>query len=158
MNAAIICVGRLKESWWRDAQAEYVKRLSRFMNPEVVEVQDLPEPARSSQAQQAQIIEEEGRRILAKIRPEDGVVALCIDGKAMDSVAFSQRVVSEFERGRRVVFVIGGSLGLSAQVRSRADWKLSFSPMTFPHQLARIVLLEQLYRSMKIASNERYHK
>ncbi len=158
MNAAIICVGRLKESWWRDAQAEYVKRLSRFMNLEVVEVQDLPEPARSSQAQQAQIIEEEGRRILAKIRPEDGVVALCIDGKAMDSVAFSQRVVSEFERGRRVVFVIGGSLGLSAQVRSRADWKLSFSPMTFPHQLARIVLLEQLYRSMKIASNERYHK
>ena len=158
MNAAIICVGRLKESWWRDAQVEYVKRLSRFMNLEVVEVQDLPEPARSSQAQQAQIIEEEGRRILAKIRPEDGVVALCIDGKAMDSVAFSQRVVSEFERGRRVVFVIGGSLGLSAQVRSRADWKLSFSPMTFPHQLARIVLLEQLYRSMKIASNERYHK
>jgi 23S rRNA (pseudouridine1915-N3)-methyltransferase len=158
MNAAIVCVGRLKESWWRDAQAEYVKRLSRFMNLEVVEVQDLPEPARSSQAQQAQIIEEEGRRILSKIRPEDGVVALCIDGKAMDSVAFSQRVVSEFERGRRVVFVIGGSLGLSAQVRSRADWKLSFSPMTFPHQLARIVLLEQLYRSMKIASNERYHK
>lgn len=158
MNVALICMGRLKERYWRDAASEYEKRLTRFGKFEEIELPDLPEPANSSPAIEAQICEREGRSILQKIRPDDIVIALCIGGKQMDSVKLSQTLTEQFDTGRRVVFVIGGSLGLSPEVVARAQIKLSFSPMTFPHQLARIMLLEQLYRAVKIASGERYHK
>ena len=127
MNMALICMGRLKEKYWRDAANEYEKRLSRFGKFEEIELPDLPEPANSSPAVEAQICEKEGRAILQKVREDDIVIALCIGGKQLDFIA-------------------------------RANFKLSFSPMTFPHQLARVMLLEQTYRAMKIAAGERYHK
>ena len=158
MNMALICMGRLKERYWRDAADEYEKRLSRFGRFEEFELADLPEPANSSPAIEAQICEREGRAILQKVREGDIVIALCIGGKQLDSVQLSQALTRCGDTGRRVVFIIGGSLGLSPQVIARADFKLSFSPMTFPHQLARVMLLEQTYRAMKIAAGERYHK
>ena len=158
MQLALICVGKLRERSFRAAADEYEKRLARFGRFEEIEVPDLPEPANSSEATQALLCRREGEAILAKIREGDIVVALCIDGRQMDSVRFSQRLTALADTGRRVVFVIGGSLGLSEQVVARAQEKLSFSPMTFPHQLARVMLLEQLYRACKIAAGERYHK
>ena len=158
MNAAIVCVGKMKEKYWRDAAAEYEKRLSRFGRLETIELPDLPEPVNSSLAIEAQIRQREGEAILAKLRPDDIVVALCIEGKQLDSVALSAQLARYADTGRRVAFVIGGSLGLSPEVVARANMKLSFSPMTFPHQLARVMLLEQVYRACKINAGERYHK
>ena len=158
MNMALICMGRLKEKYWRDAAAEYEKRLSRFGKWETIELNDLPEPSNSSPAIEEQIRRKEGEAILAKVRDGDVVVCLCIEGKQMDSVQLSAKLTEMIDTGRRVVFIIGGSLGLSPQVTVRANLKLSFSPMTFPHQLARIMLLEQTYRALKISAGERYHK
>ena len=158
MNMALICMGRLKEKYWRDAAAEYEKRLSRFGKWETIELPDLPEPSNSSPAIEEQIKKKEGDAILSKIRDGDIVVCLCIDGRQMDSVQLSKKLTELADTGRRVVFVIGGSLGLAPVVVARAQVKLSFSPMTFPHHLARIMLLEQTYRAMKIAAGERYHK
>ena len=158
MNMALICMGRLKERYWRDAAAEYEKRISRFGKFEEIELPDLPEPSNSSPAIEEQIRRKEGEAILSKIRDQDIVVCLCIDGKQMDSVQLSRKLTELNDTSRRVVFVIGGSLGLSAQVVARANLRLSFSPMTFPHQLARIMLLEQTYRALKIGAGERYHK
>ena len=158
MNMALICMGRLKEKYWRDAAAEYEKRLSRFGRWETIELPDLPEPSNSSPAIEEQIRKKEGEAILAKLRDNDIVVCLCIDGKQLDSVQLSKKLTELTDTGRRVVFIIGGSLGLSQAVVARAQMKLSFSPMTFPHQLARIMLLEQTYRALKIAAGERYHK
>jgi len=158
MNMALICMGKLKEKYWRDAAAEYEKRLSRFGKWETIELPDLPEPSNSSPAIEEQIKKKEGEAILSKLRDSDIVVCLCIDGKQMDSVQLSKKLTELTDTGRRVVFIIGGSLGLSQQVVARAQMKLSFSPMTFPHQLARIMLLEQTYRALKIAAGERYHK
>ena len=158
MNMALVCMGRLKEKYWRDAATEYEKRLSRFGKWETIELPDLPEPANSSPAIEEQIKKKEGEAILARIRDGDIVVCLCIDGRQMDSVQLSRKLTELIDTGRRVVFVIGGSLGLSADVVRRAQLKLSFSPMTFPHQLARVMLLEQVYRAMKIGAGERYHK
>ena len=158
MNMALICMGKLKEKYWRDAAAEYEKRLSRFGKWETIELPDLPEPSNSSPAIEEQIKKKEGEAILAKLREGDVVVCLCVDGKQLDSVQLSKKVTEMIDTGRRVVFIIGGSLGLSDDVVRRAQLKLSFSPMTFPHQLARIMLLEQTYRALKIAAGERYHK
>ena len=158
MNTAIVCVGRLKEKYWRDAAAEYEKRLSRFGKCEIVEVGDLPEPQNASPALEAQLRQKEGEAILAKLRQDDTVVALCIEGTQMDSVELADQLRRYADTGRRVAFVIGGSLGLSPEVVARANMKLSFSPMTFPHQLARVMLLEQVYRACKINAGERYHK
>ena len=158
MNMALVCMGRLKEKYWRDAATEYEKRLSRFGKWETIELPDLPEPANSSPAIEEQIKKKEGEAILARIRDGDIVVCLCIDGRQMDSMQLSGKLTELIDTGRRVVFVIGGSLGLSPEVVRRAQLRLSFSPMTFPHQLARIMLLEQTYRALKIAAGERYHK
>ena len=158
MQQAIICVGHLKEKFWADASAEYEKRIGRFASLEVIEVPDLPEPAHSSPAIQRQIMEKEGKSILARIRPGDFVAAMCIDAPRMDSEDFARFVREVADSSRRLVLVIGGSLGLSGEVVQRADRKISMSPMTFPHQLARIMTLEQLYRAHKINGGERYHK
>lgn len=138
---------------------EYIKRLSRFCTTEEIELPDLPEPSASSAAIEEQIIRREGESILARVRPGDYVVALTIPGKQWDSAALSRHLSDLKVRGvGRMVFIIGGSLGLSDAVKKRADEELSMSKMTFPHQLARVMLLEQLYRCMKIEAGERYHK
>lgn len=158
MNAALICVGKLKERYWRDAASEYEKRLTRYGRLEIIEIPDLPEPAKASFAEEQRIKEAEGAAILRKIRQDDLVVALMIEGKQMDSPTLAEMLQTYYDTGKRVVFVIGGSLGLAAGVAARADRRLSFSPLTFPHQLARIMLLEQIYRCCKIEAGERYHK
>lgn len=158
MNGAIVCVGRLREKFYAGAAEEYEKRLSRFGKMEIVEIPDLPEPPNASDAQRAQVMEKEGAAILSRLRPGDYVTALCIDGPQLTSEEFARHLARNDMRGGRQVFVIGGSLGLSPAVIARADEKLSLSRMTFPHQLARVLLLEQLYRACKINAGERYHK
>ena len=148
----IIGVGRLREKFFRDAAEEYKKRLSRYVKLNIIEVDDLPEDGGDMTKKK------EGEMILSKIRPDDFVVANCIDGKQMDSVELSEFFREREMYGSRVVFVIGGSLGLSDEVIRRANKKLSMSKMTFPHQLFRVMLLEQIYRAQKILSGERYHK
>ena len=157
MNVSIVAVGRLKEDWQRDACREYLKRLTRYGNFEVVEVPDQPEPERASPAQIRQSLEKEGREILRRLRPEDRVVALCIKASAPDSVGLA-KMLEDWSDGRRLVMVIGGSNGLSDEVLSRADARLSFSNLTFPHTLMRVILLEQLYRAQRILSGQKYHK
>ena len=149
MNATILCVGKLKEKWQADGCAEYLKRLSRYGKYEIVAVDDVREPEHPSEALIRQGIDREGAALMTHIRPGDRVVALCIRADAPDSVAAD---------GRRVVFVIGGSIGLSDEVLRRADERLSFSNLTFPHGLMRVILLEQLYRSERIRAGEKYHK
>lgn len=148
----IIGVGRLREKFFREAAEEYKKRLSRYVKLDIIEADDLPEDAGEITKKK------EGEMILSKIRPDDFVVANCIDGKQMDSVELSEFFREREMYGSRVVFVIGGSLGLSDDVIRRANKKLSMSKMTFPHQLFRVMLLEQIYRAQKILSGERYHK
>ena len=159
MSISIIAVGKMKEKPYRAMADEYLKRLSRFGKTEEIELPDLPEPAASSAAIEKQIKDREGEAILAKIRPSDYVIALTIPGKQWDSPGLSRHVDDLMNRGNsNLVFLIGGSLGLSDKVIARADEEMSMSKMTFPHQLARVMLLEQLYRAMKIRSGERYHK
>ena len=160
MSAVILCVGKMKEKPYRQMADEYLKRLGRYGKYEEIEIPDLPEPASgSSEALEEQLKAKEGDAILAKIRPGDRVIALTIGGKQRSSEELAKHI-GEMKTGgiSRVVFVIGGSLGLGKNVLARADEELSMSPMTFPHQLARVMLLEQLYRAEKISAGERYHK
>ncbi len=143
----------------RDAVAEYEKRLTRYVKLDVVEVADEKTPDGASEKEEERIREKEGERLLRQIKEDDHVVALAISGKQYDSLAFARRLDGFALCGRsRVVFVIGGSLGLSEQVLARADEELSFSKMTFPHQLMRVILLEQIYRGYRIRRGEPYHK
>ncbi len=158
MSICVLCVGKLKERWEREACEEYLKRLSRFDSVEIREVPDQSEPAKSSEALARKVMEREGEQLLACVRPTDRVVALCIQGDAPDSEGLARKLSAWRMDGRRLVLVIGGSLGLSPAVLSRADEKLSFSRLTFPHQLMRVILLEQIYRAFKINAGERYHK
>lgn len=159
MSFTLISVGKMKEKPYRQMADEYLKRLSRYGKMEEIELPDLPEPVNSSPAIEAQIKTREGESILARIKPGDYVIAMTIPGKQWDSPALSRHLDDLMNRGASsIVFVIGGSLGLSDQVIARADEEISMSKMTFPHQLARVMLLEQLYRAMKIRAGERYHK
>ena len=159
MSVTILAVGRMKEKPYRMMADEYMKRLSRYGKFEEVELPDLPEPANSSPAIERQIREKEGEAILSRIRPGSHVIALTIPGKQWDSPGLSRHLDELMTRGASdIVFVIGGSLGLSEQVIARAEEEMSMSKMTFPHQLARVMLMEQLYRAMKIRAGERYHK
>jgi len=158
LSVVLIGVGKLKEKWEREACAEYAKRLSRFCTLEIRELPDQPEPDKPSEVLNRRVMDKEGKDILACIRPTDRVVALCIKGSTYDSEQFAGKLSDWSMDGRRLVLVIGGSLGLSQEVIDRADEKLSFSKFTFPHQLMRVILLEQLYRGFKIGANERYHK
>lgn len=159
MSFTLISVGKMKEKPYRQMADEYLKRLSRYGKMEEIELPDLPEPANSSPAIEAQIKAKEGESILARIKPSDYVIAMTIPGKQWDSPGLSRHLDDLMNRGASsIVFVIGGSLGLSDQVIARADEEISMSKMTFPHQLARVMLLEQLYRAMKIRAGERYHK
>ena len=158
MNAVILCVGKLKEKWQQGGCEEYLKRLTRYGKYEVVAVDDVREPDKPSEALNRQVMDKEAAALLKHIRPEDFLVCLCIQAAAPDSVALAKLTRSWAAAGRRVVFVIGGSLGLAKSVTDRADYRLSFSNMTFPHGLMRVILLEQLYRAERINAGERYHK
>jgi len=159
MKVNIITVGKLKERYWVDACAEYMKRLSAYCDPEIIEVKESQLRANPSEADEEAVKTEEGREILRRIRPEDYVITLEIKGKSLDSEELAWNIERLGISGRSsVAFVIGGSLGLSEEVSGRADLKLSFSAMTFPHQMMRVILLEQIYRSFKIIRGETYHK
>ena len=159
MKITVISVGKLKEKYLRDGIAEYVKRLGRYCKVELIEVADEKTPDGASEALEQQIKDAEGERILARIRSGDYVTALAIEGEMVDSPQLAARIEKLGIQGESsLVFVIGGSLGLSEKVLRRADWKLSFSRMTFPHQLMRMILLEQIYRSFRIIHHEPYHK
>lgn len=159
MKITVLCVGKIKEKYLRDGIAEYAKRLGRYCRLDIIETSDEKTPDQASEAMEDQIRETEGRRLLRYIRDNDYVTALAIDGKMLDSVELSQKLDALAVGGvSSLVFVIGGSLGLSGEVLARADYRLSFSKMTFPHQLMRMILLEQLYRSFRISRGEPYHK
>lgn len=159
MKITVAAVGKLKETFFSDAAVEYSRRLSRYCKLLIIQVADEKVPEKASAAQLCQIKEREGRRILAKVKDSSYVVALAIEGKKMSSEALAARLRQLALEGRSdLVFAIGGSVGLSEAVKHRADELLSFSDMTFPHQLSRIMLLEQLYRCFKINAGEPYHK
>lgn len=159
MKIKIACVGKVKDSFYREAVAEYQKRLSRFCALEIAEVADEKAPETLSPAEEAQVMEREGEKLLARILPGEFVVCLTIDGKSFSSDQFANTLQATFDRSVScITFVIGGSLGLSPAVTNRADLKLSVSDMTLPHGLCRVVLLEQIYRAFKINSHEPYHK
>lgn len=159
MKITIACVGRIKEKFYRDAVAEYEKRLSRYCKLEILEVADEKTPDGAGAALEEQIREKEGRRLLEKIREDAFVCALEIEGKRLTSEGFARWMEGLTVRGTsHIVFVIGGSLGLHESLRRRADMALSFSDMTFPHQLMRVILVEQVYRGFRIMHGEPYHK
>lgn len=159
MKITIVCVGKIKEKFYRDALAEYTKRLSRYCSLSITEVADEKTKEQASDVECAIIKDREGERILKSIREDGYVIALAIDGKNLDSVELSKKIEILALTGKsNLYFVIGGSLGLSDEVMKRADYKLSFSRMTFPHQLMRVILLEQIYRSYRIINHEPYHK
>lgn len=159
MNIQILCVGKIKEKYWLDAIAEYTKRLSRYCKISICEVTDEKTPDNASKKEEEEIKRIEGERLLGLVKKDAYVVVLAIDGKMLDSVELSEKISKIGVDGNGMIqFVIGGSLGLSPQVMARADYKLSFSKMTFPHQLMRVILLEQIYRSYRILNNEPYHK
>ena len=159
MKITLVTVGKIKEKFFEDAIKEYSKRLSRYCKLEILQVADEKTPEGASETVELQIKEKEGQRILSLIRDDAYVIALAIEGKMLDSEELAERIEKLGVSGiSQIVFVIGGSLGLSAQVMKRADYALSFSRMTFPHQLMRVVLLEQVYRGFKILAGEPYHK
>ena len=157
MKIKIVAVGKLKEKFWRDAENEYAKRLSRFCKFEIIELPDLKNPDLSSEALCLEVMKKEGKEILSKIKNEY-VIAMCIEGRKVTSERFSEMLSEIPMRNPDITFVIGGSLGLSDEVKKRADMKLSMSDMTFPHALARVMLTEQIYRGFKILKGESYHK
>lgn len=159
MKVTILCVGKIKEKYFTDAIAEYTKRLGRYVKLEIVEVADEKTPDGASEALEEQIKAREGERLLKYAKDGAYIIALAIGGRELSSVELSEKLDTLAVNGdSHVIFIIGGSLGLSAQVLRRADYLLSFSRMTFPHQLMRVILLEQLYRSCKITAHEPYHK
>lgn len=159
MNIQIVCIGKLKEKYWTEAVAEYSKRLSRFCTLEIVELKESRLPDKASEAEEKLVKQEEGREILKAIKPGSFVITLEILGKQLDSPQLAEKISQLSLEGKSsIAFVIGGSLGLSEEVSKRADFKLSFSKMTFPHQMMRVILLEQVYRAFKINRNETYHK
>ena len=159
MKITIVCVGKIKEDFYRKAIAEYAKRLSRYIKLEIIEAADERTPDYAGAALELQIKEKEGERLLRYIKEDAYVIALALEGKEFDSVQMSKSLEHFGMIGKSsLIFVIGGSLGLSEQVLKRADEAWSFSKLTFPHQLMRVILLEQIYRSFRIMHHEPYHK
>ena len=159
MKIKIVSVGKIKEKYLRDGIAEYSKRLSRYCKLEIIELKDEKTKENSSEKEDELVKKVEGERILKCINDDSYVIALAIEGMMLDSVKLSQKINElGINRVSEITFVIGGSLGLDKDVLARANYKLSFSPMTFPHQLMRMILLEQIYRSYRIINNEPYHK
>lgn len=159
MRIRIVAVGKCKEKYWRSAIDEYSKRLSKYCHLELVEVEDEKTPQFASELEETKIKEKEAERILKHISSQSYVFVLAIEGQQRDSVQFSKEIQKLAVEGKSdITFVIGGSLGLHESVMKRGNTQISFSQMTFPHQLMRVVLLEQIYRGYRIANNEPYHK
>lgn len=159
MKITLLTVGKIKEKYFTSAIAEYSKRLSRYCKLEIIEVADEKTPDKASEALERQIKEKEGKRLLAYIKEDAYVIALAIQGKMLSSEELAKKIERLGVSGKsHIIFIIGGSLGLADEILKRADFLLSFSPMTFPHQLMRVVALEQIYRAYKINQNEPYHK
>ena len=161
MNIEIICIGNLKEPWLRDAEKEYTKRLSAYLKLNITELSEKKLPKNSGKAEEESVKEKEGEALISSIEKfgDAFVFALDMRGKQFTSERFSEEISELALKGKSTfVFIVGGSLGLSEKVRKKADKILSFSEMTFPHQLMRIILLEQIYRSQKIQRSEPYHK
>ena len=159
MKITILCVGKIKEDFYRKAIAEYAKRLSRYCKLEIIEAADEKTPDSAVTALEMQIKEKEGQRLMKYVREDAYVIALAINGKEFDSLQMSSAIEQLALKGKSsLVFVIGGSLGLSEAILKRADEAWSFSKLTFPHQLMRVILLEQIYRSYRIIQHEPYHK
>ena len=159
LSVYLICVGRLKEKFYQDACAEYIKRLSPYCKLNVVELPEVKLPAKPSQGEIAAALEKEGEAIRQKIPPSARVAALCVEGRLRSSEEVARMFpVPGQSREKHMVFLIGGSYGLAPSIKAEANVQLSMSPMTFPHHLARVMLLEQIYRSFKIAEGSSYHK
>lgn len=159
MNISIITVGKLKERYFKEAVEEYSTRLSKYCKLDIIEVPDEKAPENLSPAQELIVIQKEGQGILKHVKEDAYVIALAIQGRQLSSEKLSDFISDLGIKGRSsIAFIIGGSLGLSDEVLKKADFKLSFSPMTFPHQLMRVILLEQIYRSFRIIKGEPYHK
>ncbi len=158
MKIRIACVGKMKESYFLKAQAEYLKRLSRFAAVEVLELADERTPAFPTEREREAVLKKEGERIKRAMAGFDVASVLAVEAQQMDSEAFAQRLGEKEAQGKSVCYVIGGSFGISEEVKRMAGEKISLSLLTFPHRLARIVLLEQLYRGFKICRGENYHK
>ncbi len=159
MKITVVCVGKIKEDYFAGAVLEYAKRLSRYCRLEIIEVADEKTPDQAPEAVNRQILEKEGKRILAKIPESAYVIALAVEGKQPDSPGLAAKIEKLGIQGiSHIVFIIGGSLGLYEQVMKAADEAMSFSRLTFPHQLMRVILLEQIYRAYRIINHEPYHK
>ena len=158
MNISILAVGKLKDRFFEEGCAEYAKRLGRYCTLSIREAADEKAPENLSPAQELQVKEREGKRLLGLLDPRDHVIALTVTGRDYTSEGLAKRIGALREEGKNVSFLIGGSLGLSPEAVARADEELSLSQLTLPHRLARLVLLEQLYRSFKILHHETYHK
>lgn len=159
MNISIICVGKLKEKYWQDAVMEYSKRLAPYCKLKIVELKETKLPLNAGTAETEAVRISEGKEILSRLGENTFVIALEIKGERMDSEKFAKKIERLGNDGKSdISFVIGGSFGLSGQVSARADYRLSFSDMTFPHQMMRVILLEQIYRCFKINKNEPYNK
>lgn len=159
MNIDVIAVGKVKEKFILDGIREYVKRLKPYCNINIIEVNDEKVPEGLSEKEKEAIMLKEGSKIIDKIRKGSFIISLCIEGKQMDSVEFARYIEDVMTAGNsNITFVIGGSLGLHDDIKSISDLKLSFSKMTFPHMLMRLILVEQIYRAFKIMKGEPYHK
>ena len=159
MKITLITVGKIKEKYLRDAIAEYSKRLSRYCKLDIIEVADEKTPENASDTVENQIREKEAERILMRVKDDAYVVTLEIKGKLLTSEELAEKIDKLGIQGTsHIIFIIGGSIGLGKEVLKRSDYALSFSKMTFPHQLMRVILLEQIYRSYRIISHEPYHK
>lgn len=159
MKITILAVGKLKEKYWKQAIAEYEKRLRAYSKIEMIEVPDEKAPETMSDKEIEQVKEKEGQRLLAKIKPQATVITLEIQGKMLSSEGLAKELQQRMTQGQSdFVFVIGGSNGLHQDVLNRSNYALSFSKMTFPHQMMRVVLIEQVYRAFKIMRGEAYHK
>ena len=159
MKIRLLVVGHLKETYWKEAQNEYLKRLTPYAKVDIEEVDDLPSSKDDSPAETEEVKNKENAKLLSKIKPSDYVVLLDLGKEQPDSVELSSRLEKWMrDGGSSITFVIGGSLGLSAEMRKRGNATLTLSKLTFTHQMTRVILLEQIYRSFKILRNEPYHK
>ena len=159
ININLIVLGKIKENYFKDAINEYKKMLKSYADLSIFEIMDEPCPENLSEKDMERVKNTEGEKILSKIKDGAYVIALAIEGKSLDSLAFADKINELMIDGySNITFVIGGSLGLSDEVLGRADYKLSFSKMTFPHKLMRVILMEQIYRAFRIINNHPYHK
>lgn len=160
MNVNIICIGKLKEAYWREAVAEYAKRIGGYASFKVLELAEVKLPENPSESQILQSLTEEAKKIMPYLEQKSAYnVALCIEGKQVDSPKLAEIFKTATLNGNSTInFVIGSSFGMADSVKNACDFKLSFSPMTFPHQLARVIVCEQIYRAISIINNTKYHK